>query len=109
MKQQLKLLTVNANLQMVVTVLLKTLSMVALAFEEMRKPYAIGRDICLRKLGNTYQRKEIEKQMTHFKSTRFSKKTLSRHNTRVPSVIVCIVCSLRRFENECRTLYASLP
>ena len=37
---------------------------------------------------------------------------LSFHNTRVPSVIACLVCSLRRFEIESsflRTLYASLP
>ena len=58
MKQQLKLLTVNANLQMVVTVLLKTRSVVALAFEEMRKPYASGRYICVRKYVPTKRNRE---------------------------------------------------
>ena len=42
---------------------------VTLAFEEMRTPYASGREICVQKCGNAYQRKEIEKRMTHFKST----------------------------------------
>ena len=56
---------------------------VALAFEEMRAPYASGREICVQNYGNAYQRKEIEKRMTHFKSTfstgfikRFSEKNV---------------------------------
>ena len=39
---------------------------VALTFEEMRTPYASGRNICVQKFGNAYQRKEIEKRMPHF-------------------------------------------
>ena len=42
---------------------------VALAFEEMRTPYESGREICLQKSVNAYQRKEIEKRMPHFKRT----------------------------------------
>ena len=42
---------------------------VALAFEEMRAPYASEEEICVQKFGNAYQRKEIEKRMTHFEST----------------------------------------
>ena len=43
---------------------------VALAFEEMRTPYASGREICVQKFGNAYQRKEIEKRMPHFKTNK---------------------------------------
>ena len=42
---------------------------VALAFEEMRTSYASGREICVQKFGNAYQRKKIEKWMPHFNST----------------------------------------
>ena len=38
----------------------------AVAFEEMRTPYPSGREICVQKFGNAYQRKEIEKRMTQF-------------------------------------------
>ena len=42
------------------------MSAVALAIE-MPTLYASGRrEICVQKLGNAYQRKEIEKHMTHF-------------------------------------------
>ena len=46
-----------------------SLPAIALAFEEMRTPYASGWEICIQKFGNAYQRKEIEKRMAHFKST----------------------------------------
>ena len=52
-------------------------SVVALAFEEMRTPYASGRGICVQKFGNVYQWKEIDKQMLHFKST-FTTKFIKR-------------------------------
>ena len=42
---------------------------VALTFKEMSTPYASGRENCVRKFGNAYQRKEMEKRMTHSKST----------------------------------------
>ena len=42
---------------------------VTLAFEEMRTPYRSGQDICLQIFGNAYQRKYVQKWMTHFKST----------------------------------------
>ena len=41
---------------------------VALAFEEMCTPHARGLQICVQRFGNAYQRKEIEKRMTHFKA-----------------------------------------
>ena len=87
---------------------------VALAFEEMRTPYASGREICGKIFGNAYQRKEIEKRMPHFESTfttefikRFSKIQFSSQTirvflskTRVCTVIVCAMFCLRRFETE---------
>ena len=80
----------------------------------MCTPYARGPEVCVQKFGNAYQRKEIEKRMTHFKSilppgsSNDSAKwnavrtrcALSFHNTRVPSVIVCLMCSLKRVETE---------
>ena len=41
---------------------------VALAFEEMRTPYASGQETCVQNLEKVYQQKEIEKRMKHFKS-----------------------------------------
>ena len=88
-------------------------------------PYASGRDICVQKFGMRI--KEIEKRMAHFEST-FTvppsndlakywnvvrkRCALSSRNTRVPSLIVCLICSSRRVETESRllhTLYAPLP
>ena len=51
-----------------------------LAFEEMRTPYASGREICVQKLRNAYQRKEIAKRMTHFKSTGHRVKQMIQRN-----------------------------
>ena len=42
---------------------------VALAFVELRTPYASEWEICVQKFGNAHQRKEKGKRMTHFKST----------------------------------------
>ena len=39
---------------------LATQPAVALAFEEMRTPYASGREVCVQKFVNAYQRKETE-------------------------------------------------
>ena len=73
--------------------------------------YASGRrEICVQKFRNAYQRKEIEKRMTHFKSTLSpgssnenvrKRCALSFHNSGVFSVIVRLVCSLRRVETFC--------
>ena len=56
---------------------------VALAFEEMHIPYTSGREICVQKVRNVYQWKEIGKRMPHFKcsfTTKFIKWfTLSFH------------------------------
>ena len=43
-----------------------TITAVAVAFEEMRTPYASGREICAQKFENAYKRKEMEKRMPHF-------------------------------------------
>ena len=70
-------------------------------------------EICIWKLENAYQWKEIEKQMTHFKSTfttrfikQFTKKTFFAKDACFPfTILVCLPwsfasCSLRRFETE---------
>ena len=44
-----------------------TLTVAAVAFEEMHTLSASGQEMCVQKFGNVYQRKETEKQMTHFK------------------------------------------
>ena len=87
---------------------------VALAFEETHTPYASGREICVQKFGNVYQRKEQEKWMLHFKST-FGIKFIKRFNeikcssqtmraslshTRTCSVIICVMFRLRCVETE---------
>ena len=98
---------------------------VALAFEEMRTPYASEREICVQKFRNAYQRNRktngaFEKHLYHHASNDSAKYwnvvrkrcALPFHNTRVASVIVCLMCSLRRVETESRflrTSYASLP
>ena len=79
-------------------------SAVALAFGEMRTPYASGRELCEQKFGNVYQRKEIEKQMTHFKSilppgssndsAKYS--VVRKLCTLVSSLIVCPLCTFLR-------------
>ena len=48
---------------------IQTWTEVALAFEQMRTPYASGLETCVRNLGNAYQQKQIEKRLTHFQST----------------------------------------
>ena len=89
--------------------------------------YSSAQEICIQKIRNAFQQKEIEEQMTHFKSTfttRFTKVfseitnnvvpkqiyTLSFHNTQVSSMIVCLcvyfVLIVIRF---LRALYTSLP
>ena len=87
---------------------------VALTFEEMRTSYASGREICIQELGNTYQRKEIEKGMPHFKSI-FQiqrNKTFFANDALFPvtvcSVIGCVMCWDRAPFSFLRTLYASL-
>ena len=93
------------------------LTAVALAFEEMQTPYASRRESCVRKFRNAYERKEIETRMTPSndspKSWNAVRKrcALSFHNTRVASVIVCLMSSLRRVETEARFFFAytSLP
>ena len=104
----------------------KRLAAVALAFDEIGTPSASGRETCVQKFENAYQRKEIEKPLTHFKSIfttrfikrfsqiKFSMQTIRAFlsHTRVCSVIVCVMFSWRRVEIESRflrTLYASLP
>ena len=87
-------------------------------------PYASGRENCVQKFGNAYQRKQIEKRMPHFKST-FTTKFIKRFSeikcssqtmraflshTRACSVIVCVIFCLRRVKCRfLRTLYASRP
>ena len=90
----------------------------ALTFEEIRTPYASGREIWVQRFGNAYQRNRemndaFQKHLYDSAKKRSSRRcALSRRNIRVSSVIVCIVCSSRRFETESRflrTLYTSLP
>ena len=52
-------------------------AVVTLAFEGMCTPNPSGREICVQKFGNAYQRKEIEKRMPHFKSS-FTTKFIKR-------------------------------
>ena len=98
---------------------------VALAFEEMRTPYASGREICVQKFGNAYQRNERDsaKWMARFKSTFATITQVSDileccSQTRFPfTILACLPwsfasCSLRPVETEfrfLRTLYAWLP
>ena len=86
----------------------------------MRTPYASEREICVQKFGNAYQRNGETDSKAPLPPSNDSAKywnvrkrfALSFHNTRVPNVIVGLMCSLRRVETEprfLRTLYASLP
>ena len=99
---------------------LKVWPAVALAFEEMRTPYASGREVCVQKFGNAYQRKEIEKRMTHFKSI-FQiqwNKMFFANDARFPFTYLCMFCDhlgyvlfetcWDRVPLFLRTLYASL-
>ena len=60
-----------------------------------------GREICIWKLGNVYQRKVTEKQMMHFKSTFttrfirwFSKKMFFTNDPRFPfTILACLLWS----------------
>ena len=95
------------------------LGAVALAFEEMHTPYASGREICVQKVGNAYQWKEIEKRMTNFKSTSQRSKMFCANDARFPFTYSCMFRDRLRhvlFETcwdrvpfFLRTLYASLP
>ena len=79
-------------------------SAVALAFEEMRK----RREIFVRKFWNAYQQNRetngaFQKHLYHhqtiqrkYRNAVRKRCALSFHNTRVPSVIVCLMCGLRR-------------
>ena len=98
------------------TVLCKLLlkKVVVLPFEEMCTPHVCGREICIQKLYNYIEKAPLPPSNDSVKYWDVVPKrcTLSFHNTRVPSVIVCRMCSLRRVETESHflhTLYASLP
>ena len=93
----------------------------------MRTPaYAsCAREICVQIFGNAYQQNKenngaFQRHLYHHQTIQRieywnvvrKRCALSFHNTRVPSVIICVKCSQRRVETESRflrTLYASLP
>ena len=91
----------------------------------MRSPYASEREIWVQKIGNAYRRNsETNGALQGYLYQRYHHETfseisfanwwaLSFRDTRVPSVIVRLVCSLRRDEIESRflrpLLHASLP
>ena len=71
-------------------------SAVALAFEEMRTPYASGKEIWVQKSEMRTNEKPIQKRMPHFKRTIQIQQTMRAFfHTRICSVIVCVMFCLR--------------
>ena len=86
---------------------------------EVFRSYASEREICVEKFGNAYRRNRemnstFQKHLFHHQTIQLNIEILllSFHNTRVPSMIVSLMCSLGCVETEYHflcTLYASLP